>query len=178
MKNNITLIGMPGAGKSTIGVVLAKILGYRFLDSDLLIQEREGMLLWQIIKKYGNEAFLSIENSVNSRIDTEHTVISPGGSVIYGDDAMRHLREISTVIYIKLPYEKIENRLGDLTKRGVTLPDGWTLRDLYNERTPLYEKYAHIIFNCKDDDISNSAKHIAQLLQQDSYFRIGDKYES
>ena len=178
MKNNVTLIGMPGAGKSTIGVVLAKILGYKFLDSDLLIQEREGMRLWQIIELRGNDGFLEIENRVNSEIAAERTVIAPGGSVVYGEDAMRHLREISTVVYIKLSYKKIKGRLGDLTKRGVALPEGWTLRDLYNERTPLYEKYAHFVFNCENDDISHSARHIAQLLQEKHALDSGGTYES
>lgn len=178
MKNNVTLIGMPGAGKSTIGVVLAKILGYKFLDSDLLIQEREGMRLWQIIELHGNDGFLEIENRVNSEIAAERTVIAPGGSVVYGEDAMRHLREISTVVYIKLSYKKIKGRLGDLTKRGVALPEGWTLRDLYNERTPLYEKYAHLVFNCENDDISHSARHIAQLLQEKHALDSGGTYES
>lgn len=165
VKRNITLIGMPGAGKSTVGVVLAKILGYKFLDSDLLIQERENMLLWQIIKERGIDEFMKIENDVNSRIEVDKTVIAPGGSVVYGEKAMEHLREISTVVYLYLPYEQIKSRLGDLQKRGVMLPEGWSLRDLYNERVPLYEKYAHISFESQYDDISRTARSLAQLLE-------------
>ncbi len=162
---NITLIGMPGAGKSTIGIVLAKILGYKFLDCDLLIQDQEGMLLWQIIQNKGSKEFLKIEERVNCSINVEKTVIAPGGSVVYSEKAMKHLREISTVVYLRLPYEKIRDRLGDLAKRGVTLPDGWTLRDLYDERTPLYEKYADISFDCANDDIGTEAKRLSELLK-------------
>lgn len=165
MKSNVTLIGMPGAGKSTVGVVLAKILGYKFLDSDLLIQERENTLLWKIIRDKGIDEFLKIEDRINSEIETDHTVISPGGSVIYGKNAMNHLRKISTVVYMRLPYETIEARLGNLTTRGVTIPDGWTLRDLYEERTPLYEKFAHIYFDCTKD-ISENAKLLAEILKK------------
>lgn len=164
MKKNVTLIGMPGAGKSTVGVVLAKILGFEFLDSDLLIQAREGKLLWQLIEENGIEGFWKIEERVNASIDTEETVIATGGSVIYGEKAMEHLREISTIVYLKLAYDKLESRLGDLTKRGVTLPSGWTLRDLYNERTPLYEKYAHIEFDCDKGDIRDTAIELARVL--------------
>lgn len=142
---NITLIGMPGSGKSTVGVVLAKILGYKFLDSDLLIQEREQRKLCDIIEEEGQEAFLKIEDEVNAGIQAEQTVIATGGSACYCEKAMQHLREISTVVYIKLSYEEVEKRLGDLTKRGVVLKEGYTLKDLYEERCPLYEKYAHII---------------------------------
>lgn len=143
--DNITLIGMPGSGKSTVGVVLAKIFGYKFLDSDLLIQERENQKLCDIIEEKGQEEFLKIEDEVNAEIRAKRTVIATGGSACYCENAMRHLREISTVVYIKLSYEEVEKRLGDLTKRGVVLKEGFTLKDLYEERCPLYEKYAHII---------------------------------
>ena len=143
--NNITLIGMPGSGKSTVGVVLAKILGYKFLDSDLLIQERENQKLCDIIEEKGQEEFLKIEDEVNAGIQTNKTVIATVGSACYCENAMKHLRKISTVVYIKLSYEEVEKRLGDLTKRGVVLKEGYTLKDLYEERCPLYEKYAHIV---------------------------------
>ena len=141
---NITLIGMPASGKSTVGVLLAKRLGYRFLDSDLLIQEQEGRLLKQIIKDEGLSGFLAIEEQVNRDICAERTVIAPGGSVIYGPSAMEHLKEISTVVYLKLGYGDLERRLGNLKDRGVALKDGMTLRELYEERVPLYEKYADV----------------------------------
>lgn len=147
MKNNhnITLIGMPASGKSTVGVLLAKRLGYSFVDVDILIQEKENRLLKDIIEEDGLDGFLEIENRVNAQLDVRHSVIAPGGSVVYGKEAMEHLKEIGTVIYLKLSYEDIKARLGDLVDRGVAVEDGMTLRELYEERVPLYEKYADII---------------------------------
>ena len=139
---NITLIGMPSAGKSMIGLLLAKRLGYGFLDTDLLIQEQEGKLLKEIIAERGLEGFAEVENRVNSQVEAERTVIAPGGSVVYGEEAMEHLRAIGTVVYLKISYEELERRLGDLTERGVSIREGMTLRDLYDERVPLYERYA------------------------------------
>lgn len=144
MKSNLTLIGMPASGKSTIGVLLAKRLGYSFVDVDIVIQEKTGKLLKEIIAEEGTDGFLRVEDRINSELEARRSVIAPGGSVIYGRNAMEHLREISTVIYLKLTYEEVERRLGDLTDRGVALKDGMTLRDLYEERIPLYEKYADI----------------------------------
>ena len=121
-KQNVTLIGMPGVGKSTVGVVLAKILGYRFLDSDLEIQEQTGKLLHELITEHGDEGFLEIENQVNAGLTVDKTVIATGGSAVFGEDAMKHLQEISTVVYLRLPYKSLKRRLGDLKKRG-RLPD-------------------------------------------------------
>lgn len=143
--NNVVLIGMPGVGKSTLGVVLAKELGYEFVDADLLIQKREKRLLKDIIAEEGVEGFLKIENDVNASIQTDKTVIATGGSVIYGAEAMEHLKEIGTVVYLKLDYETLDSRLGSLKGRGVVLKDGQTLKSLYEERVPLYEKYADVI---------------------------------
>lgn len=143
-KTNITLIGMPGSGKSTIGVLLAKRLGYSFVDVDIVIQEQEGRLLREIIEQDGLEGFLAVENRVNRDLQVKRAVIAPGGSVIYGREAMEHLKEISTVVYLKLSYWEVSARLGDLKDRGVALKDGMTLEDLYNERVPLYEQYADI----------------------------------
>ena len=148
MKNNIILIGMPGAGKSTVGVVLAKKLGYQFIDSDILIQEQYDKLLHELIEENGVEGFLEIENKVNASIKCTQSIIATGGSAIYGKNAMEHLKEIGQVVYLKLSYEEIEDRLGDLNARGVTLKEGQTLKELYNERIPLYEKYADIIISC------------------------------
>lgn len=144
MKSNITLIGMPSAGKSTIGVLLAKRLGYSFVDADILIQEKEGRLLKEIIAQEGMDGFLQVENRVNASIQVSRSVIAPGGSVIYGKEAMEHLKEISTVVYLKMSYEELERRIGDVVDRGVALKEGMTLRDLYDERTVYYERYADI----------------------------------
>ena len=144
MKTNITLIGMPSAGKSTIGVLLAKRLGYSFIDADILIQEKEGRLLKEIIAQEGMDGFLQVENRVNASIEAKRSVIAPGGSVIYGKEAMEHLKEISTVVYLKMSYEELERRVGDVVDRGVALKEGMTLRDLYDERTAYYERYADI----------------------------------
>jgi shikimate kinase len=119
--NNIILIGMPGSGKSTIGVVLAKVLGYRFLDSDLLIQEKENRKLSEILSEDGPDRFNEIENRINASIEVEKTIIATGGSVVYGEEAMEHLRSIGTVIYLRLPLEEIEKRLGDLHERGISM---------------------------------------------------------
>lgn len=145
---NLILIGMPGCGKSTVGVVLAKVLGMSFIDSDLVIQQHEGKRLSQILDEIGDDGFRALENSINASLQAENSVIATGGSVVYGEDAMAHLRSIGTVIYLQLTYERVEDRLGDLHARGVTIKPGWTLRDLYNERTPLYERYAHLTIPC------------------------------
>lgn len=155
--NNVILIGMPGCGKSTVGIVLAKVMGYRFLDSDLLIQEKENRLLSEIIEQDGLEKFSEIENKVNASVNAERSVIATGGSVVYGKEAMEHFKNIGIVVYIKLPYEEIANRLGDLAKRGVSIRNGQTLLDLYNERVPLYEKYADIIIEENGMTISETA---------------------
>ena len=145
---NVILIGMPGAGKSTVGVVLAKRLGYTFLDSDLVIQQKYGKLLHELISEHGVGGFWKIENDVNAGLTCDRTVIATGGSAIYGAEAMEHLRSIGTVVYLRLTLPQIEERLGDLTERGVTLREGQDLKALYEERTPLYEKYAHVIIDC------------------------------
>lgn len=143
-KQNITLIGMPGVGKSTIGVILAKELGLEFVDTDLLIQNKEGRLLKDIISTEGIDGFLDIEAGVISSLSCDRSLIATGGSVVYKDAAMEHLKVISTVIYLSLPYEQLKSRLGSLTKRGVVLRTGQDLKALYDERIPLYEKYADI----------------------------------
>ena len=148
-QKNIVLIGMPGAGKSTVGVVLAKKLGYAFLDSDLVIQSREGKLLHEIIEAHGVEQFWSIEEEANLSINAVRTVIATGGSVIYGSRAMEHLGQRGVIVYLKLSCEEIARRLGDLNERGVTLRKGQNLQMLYEERIPLYEKYADITVACE-----------------------------
>lgn len=144
MKDNIVLIGMPGVGKSTVGVIMAKIIGYKFVDADLLIQEREGRLLKDIIAQEGIDGFIQIENDVNKSINVHKTIIATGGSVVYGQEAMEHLSAIGKVVYLKLDLHNLKKRLGDVKGRGVVLRENQTLEDLFDERTPLYEKYADI----------------------------------
>ena len=141
---SIVLIGMPGVGKSTIGVILAKEIGYQFLDADLLIQEQEGMLLKAIIATKGHDGFLAVENQVNRDVDAKHSVIATGGSAVYCEEAMLHYKDTCQIVYLRCPYEILSKRLGDLKGRGVALKEGQTLLDLYEERSVLYEKYADI----------------------------------
>lgn len=158
------MTGMPSAGKSTVGVVLAKRLGCRFVDSDLVIQDRYNKLLYELIDEYGVDGFLKIENDVNASLDLRGAVIATGGSVVYGREAMEHLRQIGKVVYLKLPYEEVAERLGDLNARGVTLREGQTLKDLYEERTPLYEKYAHVTIDCSGKLLREVVVEIARKL--------------
>ena len=164
--DNVILIGMPGAGKSTVGVVLAKMLGYFFLDSDLLIQQKEGRLLQQILDEDGLEKFIEIENEVNCSINVSRTVIATGGSVVYGEEAMKHLRQIGKVVYIDLPETEIEKRVGNFETRGIALKSGNTLADLFREREPLYRKYAHITADTASLSIEEAAKLMVKLLKE------------
>ncbi len=162
-QKNIVLIGMPGAGKSTVGVVVAKRLGYRFVDSDLVIQERYGKLLHELIEEHGVEGFWQIENDVNASLDMDRAVIATGGSAVYGAEAMEHLQSIARVVYLQLSYEEVAERLGDLNARGVTLHPGQNLKDLYEERVPLYEKYADIVVDCSGKALREIAEEVAAL---------------
>ena len=163
--NNVTLIGMQGSGKSTIGVILAKALRYEFLDSDLLIQKQEKRKLSEIIEQDGPERFKEIENRVNADIHVTDTVIAPGGSVIYCEEAMEHLKSIGKVVYLKLSLESLSKRLGNLKGRGVLLKDGQSLKDLYEERVPLYEKYADITIDCAEKEIRECVQVITNTVQ-------------
>ena len=165
-QRNIILIGMPGVGTSTIGVIAAKQLGYQFVDADLLIQQQEKRLLHEIISEEGVDGFLEIENRVNASIQTEGAVIATGGSVIYGKEAMEHLSSIGTVVYLKLPYPELKRRLRNLKDLGVVLKDGQTLQDLYDERTPLYEKYADIIVDETGLEIEETREKMEQMLRE------------
>ena len=151
MKDNIILIGMPGCGKSTIGVLLAKNLAYGFLDSDLVIQEQSGRKLQEMIDEMGPEAFSAFEDAVNATLIPHNTVIATGGSAVYGTRAMEHFREIGTVVYLNASYETIEKRVRNFEPRGIVIPEGQTFRDVYNERTALYEKYADITVDVDAD---------------------------
>ena len=141
-RTNLVLIGMPASGKSTVGVILAKVIGYDFIDTDILIQRAEKKRLPEIIKAVGVDGFLEVEERVCSSVEADRCVIATGGSVVYSEKAMRHLKKIGHVMYLKVDYETIRKRLGNIKQRGVALREGQTLRDLYDERVVLYEKYA------------------------------------
>lgn len=160
--NNIILIGMPGVGKSTVGVILAKEIGYQFIDSDLLIQKQENMLLKDIIATKGVDGFLVIENQVNAAVDADKSVIATGGSAIYGKEAMEHFKKIGTVIYLRCSFSILEKRLSDLKGRGVVLKKGQTLKNIYDERKVLYEKYADVV-------IDEDCKGIEETLESIKY---------
>ncbi len=163
---NIILIGMPGAGKSTVGVVLAKRLGYRFLDSDLVIQEHYDKLLHELISEYGVEGFWEIEDEVNASIKTKRSVIATGGSAVYGENAMKHFQKTGIIVYLQLPYEEIAERLGDLHARGVTVREGQTLQELYEERLPLYERYADLTINCEGKSLREIVTELDERLEE------------
>lgn len=159
---NIVLIGMPGVGKSTIGVILAKQMGYEFVDSDLVIQKRENRLLREIIEQEGVDGFIQVENQVNASLRVEKSIIATGGSVVYGREAMEHLKKIGKIVYLRLSYESLERRLGNLKGRGVILRAGQTLKHIYDERVPLYEMYADYTIDEENLDIEGTLQKILE----------------
>ena len=160
MKKNIVLIGMPGVGKSSVGVVLAKALGYHFVDSDLVIQSTTGKLLSEIIQEEGNDGFLETENRINSSIDVEKTVIATGGSAVYGAEAMEHFKKNGIVVYLKASYETIRSRISNLEGRGVAMGNHTSLKSLYDERCALYDKYADITVDSDGKSIEKTLKDL------------------
>jgi shikimate kinase len=146
--NNIVLIGMPSAGKSTVGVLLAKSMLYSFTDTDLLLQSKYSATLCDIIEARGEDAFIRLENDLLASLNLTHAVIATGGSAVYGEEAMEHLREIGVVVYLKLDLAEIKRRIGNIHTRGVVLHHTTTLEQMYEERCALYEKYAHITVDC------------------------------
>ena len=165
---NIILIGMPGVGKSTLGVVLAKVLGYQFIDADLLIQKQEGKKLHEIIRERGIDGFMKVEDQVNASIIADQTVIATGGSVVYCQEAMKHLGEIGKIVYLKVSLRVLEKRLGNLKRRGVILKKGHTLKDLYEERVPLYEKYADVIVDENGKDLEECLQLLLEKLNTEN----------
>ena len=163
-KTNLILIGMPASGKSTVGVILAKVIGYDFIDTDILIQKSQKKRLAQIIKEIGVDGFLEVENRVNASVEADHCIIATGGSAVYGEDAMRHFKEIGHIMYLKTDFETIRKRLGNIRQRGVALREGQTLRDLYDERTVLYEKYADTVIE-ESGDAEDVVVSILKVIQ-------------
>ncbi|MBQ8320063.1 MAG: shikimate kinase [Clostridia bacterium] len=163
--NNVILIGMPGAGKTTVGTYLSELIGYGYVDSDSVIIAREGKRLNELIAEYGREKFLDIEAKVNAEITASRCVIATGGSVVYRPYALETLKKTGRVVYLKLSLAELESRLGDLKERGVALKAGYTLKDLYDERTPLYERYAEITVCLDGLSVEEAANKIAEALQ-------------
>lgn len=163
---NIILIGMPASGKSTVGVVVAKRLGLEFVDADLLIQKQEKRLLKDIIEQEGNDGFLAIENQVNRDLNVEQAVISPGGSVVYCEEAMQHYKEIGDVVYLQTSFEEINRRISNAKNRGVVLREGQTLRDLYEERVKLFEKYADHTVSEEGCSLEETIDKVLNLFQE------------
>jgi len=162
--DNIILIGMPGSGKSTVGVVLAKALGLRFVDVDLLIQEREGALLQELIDTRGVERFLDLERDAIQSLDCRHTVIAPGGSCVCREESIAHMRGLGTVVYLKLPLEDVTQRIHNLASRGVALQPGQSLADVYQYRAPLYERCAHIIVPAGGQSLAGTVNAVKNAL--------------
>lgn len=162
--DNIVLIGMPGCGKSSMGVRLARLMGMAFVDTDDVLQAQQGQRLQPMIEERGIDAFLAMEEACVAGLSCAHSVIATGGSVVYGQKAMRHLHACGTVVYIKLPFDVIEQRLSNLATRGVTLRPGQSLRDLYDERIPLYEREADIVFEAENVPMDKTAELLAARL--------------
>lgn len=163
-KNNIILIGMPGCGKSTVGVVAAKILGYSFLDCDIVIQKKYKRRLWELIEEHGCERFIEMEDETLSEIDCDGFVIATGGSAVYGERAMEHLRTLGRVVYLSLSLDEVREHIGNTgTSRGVVYRKGADLESLYLERTPLYEKYADFVIDCNGKTVTEAAREIERI---------------
>jgi shikimate kinase len=152
---NIILIGMPGAGKSTVGVILAKTLGMTFVDTDIAIQERTGRLLQEIIDTDGPAAFLKTEEETVLSLHCCNSVIATGGSVVFSGKAMVHLKKDGVVVYLAISFDEMAKRLKNITTRGIVLFSGESLFDMYHERVPLYEKYADITVDCSEGEFED-----------------------
>lgn len=160
--DNLVLIGMPSSGKSTAGVLLAKKIGYGFIDSDLIIQGEQGALLYEIIEREGAEGFIDIEERVNAGLAAMRCVIATGGSVCYSERAMKHLKNLGTVVYLQLSEEAVARRIPDFVRRGVVMRnDVQTLHELYQQRVPLYEAYADVTVLCDNQTIDETVAAIA-----------------
>jgi shikimate kinase len=162
---NIILIGMPGAGKSTVGVLLAKVLGMAFVDTDLLIQQQTGLLLQEIIDRDGIDRFIALEEAVLLGLGVQNSVIATGGSAVYSDRAMRALKRGGLVIYLSVTCAEITNRLRNSANRGIAIRAGDNLRDVCAEREPLYVQYSDIIFDNTGRDIEQGVQAAVEAVR-------------
>ena len=163
---NIILIGMPGSGKSTLGVLLAKVIGYSFVDTDLIISRRADKPLQKILDNDGLDSFLSLEEEVGTTLECDHTVVATGGSMVLSKRAMTHLREIGTVVYVNVPFSEIQRRVRNIRTRGIVFHKNETLQDVFNNRSPLYAQYSDITVDVPPDaDIENTVDTIAGMLE-------------
>lgn len=164
--NNVILVGMPGCGKSTVGVVLAKSLGYDFTDTDLIIARKEGKKLQKLIDEDGIQKFLQVENQVGKELSCSETVVATGGSMIMNPDAMEHLKSIGKVVYINVPLDVLKKRITNMKTRGIVFGKGETLDDIFAKRTPLYEKYADITINIsKNNSLEQAVNKIVKKIK-------------
>ena len=162
---NIVLIGMPGCGKSTAGVLLAKTLGYSFLDTDLLLQQKAGKKLYEMIRDDGMEAFLQLENkTVASLGNLDKTVIATGGSVVLGEAAMTRLKSLGKIVNLQLPLAQIEHRVSNIKTRGIAMGPGEGLADVYEHRAPLYERYADVTVSAQDFSLEETVDEITRTV--------------
>jgi len=164
--NNVILIGLPGAGKSTLGVILAKTLGMHFIDTDIIIQDKTGRLLQEIINTDGVERFLEIEEECILSLNKCHAVISTGGSVVLRSRAMKHLTSDGMIIYLEISYDEMVKRLKNITTRGIVLEPGQSLRDMYDQRIPLYERYADIRINCSGEAFESVVENVVVRIKE------------
>lgn len=163
---NIVLVGMSGAGKSTLGVLLAKALGMDYVDTDIMIQQQEGRLLQEVIDRGGIDKFMEVEENIVSDLKLKNCIISTGGSVIYSERAMNILKNGGQIIYLHVPYEEINRRLTNITTRGIVIKKGNSLKDVYEERLPLYKKYSDIMIDCSNKDIEHCVREIIERIQE------------
>lgn len=165
--DNITLIGMPGSGKSTVGVLLAKALGYDFLDVDLVIQNREQALLQDILDRRGLDAFLQAEEDAVCSVRCSRTVIAPGGSAVCREKAALHLKALGPVVYLRVPLEELSGRIRNLSTRGIARKPGQTLADVMAYRAPLYERYADLVYDCDaGTSLADTARALLRQLRE------------
>ena len=164
--DNIILIGMPGAGKSTLGVLLAKAMGKLFVDTDIIIQQKTKRLLQDIIDNDGTQEFLRLEEEILLTVCEKNTVIATGGSAVYSEKAMEHFKKNGKIVYLHVDFDEIVKRVTNITTRGIVLKNGKTLADAYEERKPLYDKYADIVIDCTGSTIENSVKMLTEKLSK------------